>query len=64
MPDWSVELSARHRLLLDIVRLANKLNIDFAFPTQTLFMQRDTGSSDELVPKEEVFEKMKLVTKC
>ncbi len=60
VPDWSVELSARHRLLLDIVRLANKLNIDFAFPTQTLFMQRDTGSSDELVPKEEVFEKMKL----
>ncbi len=40
-PDWSTELRERHRLLLDIVRLAKRLNIEFAFPTQTLYMRRE-----------------------
>ncbi len=35
-PDWPTELRERHRLFLDIVRLANRLGVDFAFPTQTL----------------------------
>ncbi|RMF73214.1 MAG: mechanosensitive ion channel family protein [Acidobacteria bacterium] len=35
-PDWPTELRERHRLFLDIVRLAHRLGIDFAFPTQTL----------------------------
>ncbi len=34
--DWSTELRERQRLMLDILRLANKLGIEFAFPTQTL----------------------------
>lgn len=36
--DYSVELQEKHRLLMDIVRLAQQLEIDFAFPTQTLHM--------------------------
>lgn len=40
-PDWSTELRERHRLLLDIVRLAKNLNVDFAYPTQTLHIQGD-----------------------
>ncbi len=38
VPDWSTELRERHRLFVDIVRLAQELGVDFAFPTQTLHM--------------------------
>ncbi|MGB0715096.1 MAG: mechanosensitive ion channel family protein [Phycisphaerae bacterium] len=39
-PDWSTELRERHNLLLDIVRLANRLGVEFAFPTQTLWVNQ------------------------
>ncbi len=41
-PDWSTELRERHMLFLDILRLARKLGVEFAFPTQTLWLQRNT----------------------
>ncbi len=34
--DYAEELTQKHRLLVDIIRLAKNLGIDFAFPTQTL----------------------------
>ncbi|MEC7501234.1 MAG: mechanosensitive ion channel family protein [Planctomycetota bacterium] len=37
-PDWAIELRERHRLFNDILRLAQKLKVDFAFPTRTLHM--------------------------
>jgi MscS family membrane protein len=37
-PDWSIELREKHRLYLDIVRLAKSLGVSFAFPTRTLHM--------------------------
>jgi len=40
-PDWSTELRERHRLYLDVIRLAEKLKISFAFPTQTLYMAKE-----------------------
>ena len=39
-PDWSAELAARHRLGIDILRLAHELGVEFAFPTQTLYLHR------------------------
>jgi MscS family membrane protein len=36
VPDWGAELEERERLLLDIMRLAEVLGVEFAFPTQTL----------------------------
>ena len=39
-PDWQTELRERHRLMLDMIRIAGELGIDFAFPTQTLQIQR------------------------
>lgn len=39
-PEWSTELRERHRLLLDIIRLAKNLGVEFAFPTSTLYMQQ------------------------
>ncbi len=40
-PDWGTELRERHRLFLDILRLAQKLGVEFAFPTQTIWLPKD-----------------------
>ena len=40
VPDWGTELRERHHFLLDVIRLARKLGIDFAFPTMTLWHER------------------------
>ncbi|MEM9413524.1 MAG: mechanosensitive ion channel family protein, partial [Planctomycetota bacterium] len=37
---WSVELRERHCLLTSILRLAEHLNVGFAFPTRTLAMEK------------------------
>ncbi len=39
--DWPTELRERHRLLLDIVNLAEELEISFAFPTQTVHLLQE-----------------------
>ncbi len=41
VPDWSKELLEKHRLLLDILRLGESLNVSFAFPTQTLHLYQE-----------------------
>jgi len=43
-PDWTTELRERHRFLLDILRLAKSMNVEFAFPTQTLYMRKEEWS--------------------
>jgi len=35
-PEWATELRERHRFMLDIMRLANQIGVEFAFPTSTL----------------------------
>jgi MscS family membrane protein len=40
-PEWGTELRERHRMFIDIMRLAQRLGVEFAFPTQTLFMRED-----------------------
>jgi MscS family membrane protein len=52
-PDWGTELRERHRFLLDILRLAKRLGVEFAFPTQTVYLKQgdaaetgDTGTFD------------------
>lgn len=44
-PDWSIELRERHRLMLDIMRLAEQLGCSFAFPTRTLHMHTEPAGS-------------------
>jgi len=39
-PDWATELRERHRFLIDALRLARRLGVEYAFPTQTLFMRQ------------------------
>jgi MscS family membrane protein len=40
-PDWSTELRERERLMVDIVRLADRIGVSFAFPTQTVHLYRE-----------------------
>ncbi len=44
VPDWSTEMRERERLLVDIYRLAERLGVSFAFPTQTLHLASLPGS--------------------
>jgi MscS family membrane protein len=41
VPDWSTELRERERLFIDIVRLADSLGVQFAFPTQTVHLYKE-----------------------
>src|SRR5690606_41269207 len=52
VPDWGTELRERHRFNLDILRAAKRLGVDFAFPTQTLYMERGPGAAQ---PSDEPF---------
>ena len=45
---WTEELTSRHRLLLDIKRLAEALQIDFAFPTQTVHLEKPSETDETL----------------
>jgi MscS family membrane protein len=46
--DWNEELRTRHVLNLDIMRLAESLKVDFAFPTQTLHIAAMPGQPQQL----------------
>jgi MscS family membrane protein len=39
--DYATERRERHRLFLDIMRLAQSMGVEFAFPTQTIYMGKD-----------------------
>jgi MscS family membrane protein len=41
--DYAEEMHGRHILLLGILKLANSLGVEFAFPSQTLFMELFPG---------------------
>ncbi len=43
VPTWTEELRHRHEILIEIVRLAEKLGVRFAFPTSTLHMENFPG---------------------
>lgn len=47
-PDWDTELRERHRLMLDVLRLASRLGVEFAFPTQTLYLRREEWQETEV----------------
>jgi MscS family membrane protein len=43
--DWSTELRERHRLMLDIIRLADRLGVEFAFPTETVHLYKENDEA-------------------
>ena len=46
-PDWATELRERHRLAVDILRLANEMDVEFAFPTQTVYLRQEDWAAPE-----------------
>ncbi len=46
-PDWPTELRERHRLAIDILRLAHDLEVEFAFPTQTVYVRNESWAPPE-----------------
>jgi len=55
-PEWNTELRERHRFLLDVLRLAKALGVEFAYPTQTLYMHQEEVGRDELYSQQEAEE--------
>ena len=49
-PEWGTELRERHRFLLDILRLAREIGVDFAYPTRTLYMKTldESGAAESM----------------
>ncbi|HCI71334.1 MAG TPA: mechanosensitive ion channel family protein, partial [Balneola sp.] len=45
VPDWSTELQQKHNFFLEILKLAQEVGVEFAFPTQTLHV--DSFHKDE-----------------
>lgn len=52
VPDWGNELRVRHELILDMLRLAKRLGVRFAFPTQTIHIEEAPGQGS-LAPQYE-----------
>ncbi|MDD3000990.1 MAG: mechanosensitive ion channel family protein [Candidatus Riflebacteria bacterium] len=52
-PDWVRELEAKHRLYSDIIKLASRLKVEFAFPTRSVFMQEAQPLKHDNVPLNE-----------
>jgi len=62
VPTWGEELKYKEEILLQIMKLAKQLGINFAFPTQTLHMENFPGQaslSPEYQEKNQVSEKLK-----
>lgn len=55
VPDTAAEYKARSTLILDIMRLAEKMDVRFAFPSQTIYNIRtqDKEYEEPLVPSDE-----------
>lgn len=44
-PDWQTELRERHRFMLDVLRISEEMGVEFAYPTQTLLLNRGTKAT-------------------
>jgi MscS family membrane protein len=44
-PEWGTELRERHRLLLDCLRVAKQLGVEYAYPTQTLHLKQSENAA-------------------
>lgn len=58
VPDWSTELQQRHNFLLEVLRLAKEVGVEFAFPTQTLHVDSFYKDSPRKVGEEKTEEEL------
>jgi MscS family membrane protein len=40
VPSYDDELASKHKILLQLIELAEEMNVSFAFPTQTLHLKQ------------------------
>ncbi|RAP32631.1 hypothetical protein DID75_04535 [Candidatus Marinamargulisbacteria bacterium SCGC AG-410-N11] len=57
--DWSEELNARHQFNLAIIRLAKELKVEFAYPTQSLYINKPSSTDHPLASEGMVQESIK-----
>lgn len=57
VPTWAQELKCRHEIIISILKLAKRLGINFAFPTQTLHVH-DIPGQPSLSPQYDNPEKL------
>lgn len=62
-PDWSTEVRERHRFMLDVIRLADRLGVEFAFPTQTLHLDRVAPTQPGHLPEPKRFSELRAQVK-
>lgn len=58
VPTWSEELRTKHELLIQIMKLAEQLNIGFAFPSTSVYIE-NLNSSSKSLSNEELEERLK-----
>ncbi len=58
VPDWSTELQQRHNFLLEVLRLAKEVGVEFAFPTQTLHVDSHFQQEPRKVGEERTEEEL------
>lgn len=51
VPTWTEELLQRQNVFLEVMRLAKSLDVDFAFPTQTLHLE-SVATPKDVAPRE------------
>ncbi len=49
--EYSREQAEKHRLMIDVLRLAKELEVGFAFPTQTVHLFNETAKPEHKVPE-------------
>jgi MscS family membrane protein len=41
VPGWSEELKAKHEIIMGILRLADEIGVQFAFPSQSIYLEKE-----------------------
>ncbi|MCP4136939.1 MAG: mechanosensitive ion channel [bacterium] len=63
VPDWSTELVERQNVFIEILRLAKELEVEFAFPTQSLYVESFPEKEASRTPWDKDVDSIKKVAK-
>lgn len=59
VPTWPEELRGRHEVIIEVIKLAERLGVRFALPTQTLHMKEFPGQPSLMPEYEQDMDKLK-----
>jgi len=63
VPNWSIELSEKQNIFIEIYRLASEIGVEFAFPTQSIHMEENKTKGSHPLSEEELLKKVKEFSK-